>query len=110
MCGHWRERDLGLAYLWPRNVRARWGARSMRLPNHSMHLYELLKGWEPTFTLAGEKIHLASYNGRERPMDVFIAENFVKVAHLAKPTEFPQNAGRVADRGRQGPVALLGAL
>lgn len=43
-----------------------------------MHLYELLKGWEPTFTPAGAKIHLASYNGRERPMDVFIAGNFDK--------------------------------
>jgi hypothetical protein len=41
-----------------------------------MQLYELLRSWEPGFTSKGAKVHLARFNGRERPLDVFIAGNF----------------------------------
>ncbi|WOD18946.1 GIY-YIG nuclease family protein [Paraburkholderia kirstenboschensis] len=41
-----------------------------------MHLYELLQKWEPSFTPKIAKIHLARFNGRERPIDVFIAGKF----------------------------------
>lgn len=41
-----------------------------------MILYELLKTWEPSFSAEKAKVHLARYNGTERPLDVFIQGTF----------------------------------
>lgn len=38
-----------------------------------MRLFDLLPLWEPTFTATQAKIHLARYNGNERPIDEFLA-------------------------------------
>jgi hypothetical protein len=41
-----------------------------------MLLFSLLQQLEPTFKPKETKIHLARFNGSERPIDVFIAERF----------------------------------
>ncbi len=41
-----------------------------------MKLFELLKVWEPTFEATKAKVHLARYNGNERPLDVFLEGQF----------------------------------
>lgn len=41
-----------------------------------MRLFELLKIWEPTFQPEKAKVHLARYNGNERPLDVFLEGQF----------------------------------
>lgn len=41
-----------------------------------MRLFDLLKVWEPAFDPPKAKIHLARYNGNERPLDVFLEGTF----------------------------------
>ncbi|MEA9911553.1 GIY-YIG nuclease family protein [Xanthomonas campestris pv. raphani] len=41
-----------------------------------MRLFDLLKVWEPTFDARNTKVHLARYNGDERPLDVFLEGQF----------------------------------
>lgn len=41
-----------------------------------MRLFDLLKVWEPTFAPSKAKVHLARYNGRHRPLDVFLEGDF----------------------------------
>ncbi|MFJ2982664.1 MULTISPECIES: GIY-YIG nuclease family protein [unclassified Pseudomonas] len=41
-----------------------------------MLLFDLLKQWEPAFTPSTAKVHLARFNGEERPLDVFLEGRF----------------------------------
>lgn len=41
-----------------------------------MKLFDLLRLWEPTFSPSNTKVHLARYNGSEKPLDVFIQGDF----------------------------------
>lgn len=41
-----------------------------------MRLFDLLKVWEPAFDASKAKVHLARYNGNERPLDVFLEGKF----------------------------------
>ncbi|TFZ44683.1 GIY-YIG nuclease family protein [Stenotrophomonas maltophilia] len=41
-----------------------------------MRLFDLLRAWEPTFDAKKAKVHLARYNGNERPLDVFLEGRF----------------------------------
>ena len=41
-----------------------------------MKLFDLIKVWEPTFEAKKAKVHLARYNGNERPLDVFLEGQF----------------------------------
>jgi hypothetical protein len=43
-----------------------------------MLLFDLLKLWEPTFSPAKAKVHLARHNGKEHPLDVFLEGRFDK--------------------------------
>lgn len=41
-----------------------------------MILFDLLQLWNPSFRAESTKVHLARYNGIEKPLDVFIQGNF----------------------------------
>lgn len=41
-----------------------------------MRLFDLLMMWEPSFEPKRAKVHLARYNGNERPLDVFLEGQF----------------------------------
>lgn len=41
-----------------------------------MILFDLVRCWEPAFSVKKSKVHLARYNGSEHPLDVFVQGNF----------------------------------
>ncbi|MGX1021020.1 hypothetical protein AB7M33_003696 [Pseudomonas sp. Y3 TE3536] len=41
-----------------------------------MLIFDLIKQWEPAFTPSTAKVHLARFNGEERPLDVFLEGRF----------------------------------
>lgn len=41
-----------------------------------MVLFDLLKLWEPAFSADQAKVHLARWNGKEHPIDVFLQDDF----------------------------------
>ncbi|WP_312944569.1 GIY-YIG nuclease family protein [Stutzerimonas kunmingensis] len=56
-----------------------------------MLLFDLLKQWEPDFTPAQAKVHLARYNGKKHPLDVFLEGRFDEWQSLQSQRSFEKD-------------------
>jgi len=56
-----------------------------------MLLFDLLKQWEPDFTPAHTKVHLARYNGKKHPLDVFLEGRFDEWQSLQSQRSFEKD-------------------
>ena len=75
-----------------------------------MNLFTLLESLDPEATPNRCKLHLAGWNGKEDPLDVYLEGGFDKWQSVQRHQNFSRDFVRGPHRDvRSGPVAVRGA-